>query len=269
MLVFPNAKINIGLYITAKREDGFHDIETVFYPIGVYGMLEMIPSKKHSFSISGIEIPITKENNICLKTFSLLQEKYSLPPVKIHLHKNIPIGAGLGGGSSDAAFMLKLTNEIFNLNLSDDEFQNFAIQLGSDVSFFLHNKPVLARGRGEILSEIDLSLNTKYLVVIYPNIHISTRDAYSNIKPKHQRYSLVDLIKEPISEWKDIIFNDFEERLFLRYNALKEIKDELYRQGAIYASMSGSGSSIYGVFDNMVSLKNINPKYYIFQSKLA
>lgn len=272
MINFPNAKINIGLKVTGKRPDNFHNIETVFYPIALSDALEVIinpESQQDEFTFSGIQIPGSGEDNICLKTLRLLREKCFVPFLKIHLHKVIPIGAGLGGGSSDAAFFIKLVDKVCGLNLSENEQLGFARKAGSDCAFFMANKPAFAVGRGDETYLMDLDLSAYYLVLLNPGIHISTAEAYAGVKPGD---SGLDLRSEtegakPAS-WKGKVENDFENAIFIKYPEIKDLKEELYRLGSIYASMSGSGSSVYGIFerepDNVESIE----KYIVWKGKL-
>jgi 4-diphosphocytidyl-2-C-methyl-D-erythritol kinase len=252
MICFPNAKINIGLNIVEKRTDGFHNIETIFYPIPLYDALEIIPAEKSTLAISGIEIPDAIENNLVMRAYQMIKSDFDLPEVSIYLHKNIPLGAGLGGGSSDAACMIKLLNNSFSLLLTDEQMENYASKLGSDCSFFIRNQPCFATQCGEILHPIGLSLNSYLLVVIKPPVHISTRDAYHIIEPKTPEKSINELVNSPIETWKEAIVNDFESVIFPTFPLLKDIKEVLYQQGAIYAAMSGSGSALYGIFPSDV-----------------
>ncbi len=260
MISFPNAKINLGLNIVAKRNDGFHDIETVFYPIPLCDILEIIksPNGELRFKNTGIEIPGSTVDNLCMKAYNLLNEKFNLPPVHIHLHKIIPDGAGLGGGSSDAAFTLKLLNDLFTLNLSEEQLMDFARKLGSDCAFFIQNKPVYAKGKGDVFEEIDISLQGKMIIVVKPRVKISTQSAYKNIIPsQNQDLSLTSyhlsrtIFHLPIKQWKNKIANDFEKNIFVEFPEIKTIKEELYSMGSIYVSMSGSGSAVYGIFDHL------------------
>lgn len=248
----PNAKINLGLNITEKRADGFHSIESVFVPIPWTDELEIIPSETDTrFTSSGIEIPGDSSDNLCLKAYYLLKYKYNLPEVTIHLKKNIPIGAGLGGGSADAAFVLKCLNQLFGIALSDDELQSYARLLGSDCTFFIKNTPVLAIERGDTFKDISLDLSNYYIVLVYPNIHVSTATAYSGVKPKYPEYALKDVLSMNPTDWKDFVYNDFEASIFKKFPELETIKLQLYEYGAFYASMSGSGSTIYGLFTSI------------------
>lgn len=252
MLVFPKAKINLGLRITGKRSDGYHDIETVFYPIGLSDALELVADPKGSgdkLTVTGSELPGRKEDNIVLRAVSKLREAFPIPFLNIHLHKIIPAGAGLGGGSSDAAFMLRALNKMFSLSLSADELKAIAAGLGSDCPFFIDCQPAFASGRGEILTVVDNVLDGFYTVLLIPGISISTKEAYENCLPAKPENSLRNLIDMPVSEWKDLIVNDFEKTIFIGHPEIKAIKQTLYRTGAIYSSMSGSGSTVYGIFN--------------------
>ncbi len=256
MVVFPHGKINLGLHVISKRNDGFHNIETCFYPIPWTDILEVIKSESFSFSCSGIPIPGDSEENLCIKAYQLLQTDLNLSPVKIHLHKVIPTGAGLGGGSSDAAFMLRSLNSLFSLNLSTEQMNLYAAKLGSDCSFFVTDTPKLGRGRGEILLPLAVSLKDLYLVIVKPRIHVSTAEAYAGVKPRNLIFSLAEILESPITSWKEKLTNDFEESVFQIHPQINKIKNELYRQGALYASMSGSGAAVFGIFNTPVSLKN-------------
>jgi len=249
MINYPNAKINIGLNIESKRSDGYHNISSVFYPIhNCYDILEIIESSEFKFTSSGITIP--KGINLCEKAFNIIQLKYAINPVHIHLHKNIPIGAGLGGGSSDAAFTLKSLNEIFHLNISNDELEKLAISLGADCPFFIENRPKIINGIGDVMKNIDLDLSNYKIILMNSDIHISTKEAYNNVSVYSSEVSIEDLIFHPINSWKKTIKNDFEQKLFLKYPVLAETKKNLYSNGAVYASMTGSGSVIYGMFSS-------------------
>ncbi len=268
MVSFPNAKINIGLNILNKRDDGFHNLETIFYPINLCDVLEFVEvDGRVDFSNSGLNIDCDIEDNLCVKAYRLLQKNYNLPNIKIHLHKVIPFGAGLGGGSSDASFVLKSLNEYFQLGISSDTLKEFSSQLGSDCAFFIDNKPSFAYDRGEKLQEIDLNLKGYHIVLVKPDIHISTQEAYAGINPKVPEVSLKELISQPIENWKNSIFNDFENHLFKAYPLIKKIKEDLYNMGAVYASMSGSGSSVYGIFKEKVDAK-IFKDYFVWQGML-
>lgn len=265
MIVFPNAKINIGLQVLNKRSDGYHNIETVFYPIAWNDILEILPQKtgETEIIVSGTEIKGDISQNLCFKAWKLLHNQFQIPSVYIHLHKIIPMGAGLGGGSSDGAFTLMALNTLFELGLSKQRLKEFALELGSDCPFFIENKPTLATGRGEILQEQECDLKGKYLVVVYPNIFVSTADAFKGITPNNNRESIKNLITLPIENWKNELKNDFEKQVFSFYPSIFEIKNNLYNLGAIYASLSGSGSAVYGIFDKKPKdLSNLSLHYF-------
>ncbi len=272
MITFPACKINIGLNIISKRSDGFHSIETIFYPIPWTDILEIVPNGQEGsnvdFRSTGLRLFGPKEKNLCLKAYQLLAEKFPVPSIKMHLHKVLPIGAGLGGGSSDAASTLILLNKIFKLGANDDELESMALTLGSDCPFFIRNKPMLATGKGEILHPINLKLKNYFIVIVKPRTHISTSEAYSSIKPSKPKHQLSDLIQRPIAEWKDCIFNDFEQTIFEKHPGIKNIKNKMYKLGAIYASMSGSGSSVYGIFNQEKHLSAYFRSCTVWQSYL-
>ena len=260
MVVFPNCKINLGLHITGKRTDGYHELETVFYPIQLCDSLEIISANTTSdqhqkdinpieFSASGLIIPGDTSNNLCVKAYQLLKADFpQLPSIKIHLHKVIPMGAGLGGGSSDGAFALQLLNEKYQLNISEAKLIDYAAQLGSDCAFFILNKPSYALGRGEKLMPFALDLSAYQFVLAHPGVHISTKWAFEQISPAKPTLSLKDLLLNPIETWKDRLYNDFEAPILAAYPEMNRIKNALYEDGAIYASMSGSGSSFFGIY---------------------
>ncbi len=249
MVVFPNAKINLGLNIISKREDGYHNISSCFYPIEFYDVLEILPSKKLSFKSTGIPIPGDMEGNLCLKAYQLLRNDFDIAPVQMHLHKNIPIGAGLGGGSSDASYTIKLLNQLFDLNLTDLEMESYASKLGSDCPFFIKNVPVLAEGTGNLFKEVNVDLIGKYLMLVYPDIHIGTKEAYAGVIPKQHEQPISKVINTGIENWPANLINDFETSIFPKYQRIKELKDQMYDMGAKYACMTGSGSAIYGIFN--------------------
>lgn len=252
MITFPNAKINLGLNITEKRPDGYHNLETIFYPIPLEDALEVCPRKegegKYSLSQSGLAIEGDADKNLVVKAYKLLDEACGLPPADIYLYKHIPSGAGLGGGSADAAFMLKLLNDTYNLKLTDDQLEEYAARLGADCAFFVRNRPTYAEGIGNIFSPVELSLAGWQLLLVKPDIFVSTRDAFARICPHRPERNLKDIIGQPVESWKDCMVNDFEESVFPQFPAIGDIKTELYRLEAVYASMSGSGSSVYGLF---------------------
>lgn len=252
MITFPNAKINIGLNIVSKRADGYHNLETLFYPIKLRDIIEIQTiddnTQPYSFKQQGIQIEGKIENNLIVKAYNLLKEQYQLPPIEIITYKGIPSGAGLGGGSADAAFMLRLLNDYFKLELTTAELIQKASFIGADCAFFIHNKPIYAEGIGNIFKEVDLDLSSYDIYIEKPDIFISTAEAFSKIVPTSPKYPILEAIKRPIEEWRELIVNDFEVSIFDKRPELATIKQSLYNKGAIYASMSGSGSSIYGIF---------------------
>lgn len=248
MIVFPNAKLNIGLQVVSVRPDGFRNLESCFYPVPWCDALEIVPAPQTGFSLSGIPVPGAANSNLCRKAYDLLRADYDLPPVSIHLHKNIPIGAGLGGGSADAAFTLRLLNSLFELNLTPEILEDYARQLGSDCAFFIRNVPVFATERGDVFKPLALNLAGINCVIVYPDLHITTAEAYNLVKPQLPVRPLLISLQQPINTWKETISNDFEKALFPQYPILKQIKEELYIKGAVYASMTGSGSAIFGLF---------------------
>jgi 4-diphosphocytidyl-2-C-methyl-D-erythritol kinase len=250
MVSFPNCKINLGLRILRKREDGYHDLETIFYPLPVRDVLETVRVNELQFYPTGLPIPGDPSQNLAVKAFHLLKGDFpQLPFVAIHLHKHIPIGGGLGGGSSDGAFMLHLLNSQFQLGLTHEQLMVYATQLGSDCPFFLLNKPSLGKGRGERLEPLTLDLSSYSFLIIHPGIHISTARAFSLCTPSAAGPSLKDCIARPVTAWAHSLVNDFEEPVFREYPSLRKIKQQLYDRGAIYASMTGSGSSLFGIVE--------------------
>lgn len=256
MITYPNAKINLGLNIVEKRPDGYHNLETIFYPINLQDALEVTlleGDKEYELTLSGTPIEGNPEDNLVVKAYRLLKEDYPhIAPVDIHMYKHIPTGAGLGGGSADAAFMIKLLNDKFNLGLSIEEMENYAARLGADCAFFIQNKPVFASGIGNIFEPIQLSLKGYFLVLVKPDIFVSTKDAFSLIIPKMPVQSLKEIVRMPVETWRATMKNDFENSVFKKFPEIAAIKDKLYDMGAIYASMSGSGSSVYGIFREQV-----------------
>ena len=256
MIAFPNCKINLGLNVIAKRSDGYHDLQTILLPVPVNDTLEIIPSEKTSLALTGLQIEGAPGSNLCIKAYELLRSKFSLPPVQIHLHKVIPAGSGLGGGSSDAAFTLQLLNQKFNLGLALNELIDLAAELGSDCPFFILNRPAYGTGRGDMLQPLDLSqLNPYFGLIVSPGLHISTAWAFQQIVPKPSAEPLREVIKNPLANWKLILGNDFEEPVFGLYPELSEIKAQLYKAGALYASLSGSGSALYGLFETLPTIQ--------------
>ena len=256
MITYPNAKINLGLNITEKRPDGYHNLETVFYPINLQDALEvklLEGEGEYALKTAGTPIEGDPENNLVVKAYRILKQDFpKMKAVDIHMYKHIPTGAGLGGGSADAAFMLKLLNEKFKLQLSTEQLEGYASKLGADCAFFIRNKPVFASGIGNIFEPIELSLKGYYLVLVKPDIFVSTKDAFAHIKPKAPQHSLKEIIHMPVETWRATMKNDFEESVFCKFPEIAAIKDKLYDMGAVYASMSGSGSSVFGIFREQV-----------------
>ena len=272
MVIFPNAKINIGLSVIRKRNDGFHDIESIFYPIGLCDSLEYLETKDTSaIDIASVTysgpFPVTGKD-ICIKLTEMLRDLFSFPALRIHIHKNIPSGAGLGGGSSDAAFLLKSLNSRYSFELNQSQLEELASRIGSDCPFFIKNNPCLVTGKGEVLQEIHLSLKGYYLILIYPGTQVSTAEAYREIIPSDKSPNLRELAREPVNQWKYLISNQFEDSVFRSYPPLSEIRKELYSMGALYASMTGSGSAIYGLFSSEVNIPKQFSDYFIFREWL-
>lgn len=287
MIAFPNAKINLGLNITEKRPDGYHNIETVFYPIPLQDAIEVTirdnglssPSadvisgirswqsyacNRYTLHTAGIPIAGAPDNNLVVKAFRLLDEEFGLLPVNIYINKRIPSGAGLGGGSADAAFTICLLNDLFHLGLGTADMEQRAKQLGADCPFFINNRPVFATGIGTTFAPIQLSLNGLHLVLVKPDTFISTKEAYANTTPQHPGRSLLNIIDTPVREWKDCMKNDFEDSVFPNHPEIAAIKEALYDMGAVYAAMSGSGSSVFGLFETPVpgAEKQFNGCFY-------
>lgn len=259
MICFPNAKINLGLNIVSKRDDGYHNLETIFYPIMIKDALEIIEKPELTSDIfieSGIKTGVYADNNLVMKALKLIKTKYEVPSLEVHLLKKIPTGAGIGGGSADAAFMLKLINSKYKLGISNDELRDMATQLGADCPFFIYNKPMFATGIGEVLTEVQNPLENYFLILIKPEVFVSTKDAFANIIPQQPELSLQEIINRPIGEWKGLMMNDFEKSIFPKFPVIQHIKEKLYALGAMYASMSGSGSSVYGIFPKKTDLKH-------------
>lgn len=280
MILYPNAKINIGLKVLRKRDDGFHELETLFYPVELADILEVVEGKELKIEQYGIGIPavagkeglMNPEENICVKAYRALAADFDIPPVEIYLHKNIPVGAGLGGGSSDAAHTILAIDKLYNLNLTHSQMAQYASSLGSDCAFFIYNKPMMGRGRGEILTPYILDSLANYTIkLVHPPVFVSTADAYRGIVTRalyEQKYAgvaqeqipqetlqfldkrrLEELLQQPVGKWRDSVINDFETTVFAKYPLLAEYKKSLYEEGAIYAAMSGSGSTLFGIFE--------------------
>lgn len=269
MICFPNAKINLGLNVVAKRPDGYHNIETVFYPIPLTDALEVVRSDKMSFHQSGIAVDAPMEKNLVIKALNLFKAQHDTPALEIHLMKAIPFGAGLGGGSSDAAFMLKLLNDFCGLDIPCGELEEMAASLGADCPFFIRNTPVFASGTGNIFEPVPLSLKGYHLCLVKPDVAVSTAEAYSLVTPSAPAVSLKEIIRRPVSSWKNCMVNDFEESVFSRHPVIREIKERLYRYGAVYASMSGSGSSVFGLFAEPAQLKGAFPDCFVWEGPMA
>jgi 4-diphosphocytidyl-2-C-methyl-D-erythritol kinase len=264
MILFPNAKINIGLNVTSRRSDGYHNLETIFYPLKVYDVLEAIEAETFSFASSGLDIPGTTDDNLCFRGYYLLKKDFDLPPVNIHLHKHIPIGAGLGGGSADAAFFIRLMNQKFGLGLDAAVMTDYARQLGVDCAFFIENKPVFAFEKGDHFERLSLDLSSYKIVLVMPPVQVSTSEAYRGVKPGTPLYPLKEVIQFPVYEWKHYIKNDFEDSIFKNHALIRGVKAALYEAGALYASMSGSGSSVFGIFESIPDLKHLEHRNQVF-----
>jgi len=277
MILFPNAKINIGLYITSRRNDGYHNLETLFFPVGWQDILEIVPAKgtQTTLTVSGNAVECPPEKNLVMKAYAALNEAIPLPPVDIYLHKIIPDGAGLGGGSSDAAFTLKGLNELFRLELTDEQLAAIAAKIGADCPFFIYNRPMLAKGTGNEFTSIDIDLSGKMIAIIKPRESVSTREAYSGVTPTAPEFDLTTAIRTDIKEWRGKISNDFEKSIFPAHPAIESVKEQLYALGADYASMSGSGTAVYGIFQSDNSdrlseqLAKAFPDCTIFSGKIS
>lgn len=280
MIVYPNAKINIGLNVVAKRPDGYHDLETVFCPIDLHDALEVqdfdprqpATGDGYQLKVNGAVLGGVPDDNLVVRAFKLLRNDFpdEVQPVSIHLLKHIPTGAGLGGGSSDAVFMLKLLNQRFELGLTEDRLEQYAVRIGADCPFFVRCHPVFAEGVGNLFSAITLPLEDKWIVLVKPDIPVSTADAYRHVVPQRPDHSLKELLSRPVSEWKDNVVNDFEASVFPLYPEIAAIKDRLYDLGALYASMSGSGSAVYGIFDTQVEhVDEVFAGYFCRQRKMS
>lgn len=269
MVVFPNVKINLGLRVKSRRDDGFHELDTIFFPLPICDVLEVVVQENNStglpvnFISSGLTIPGNSSQNLCIKAYELLCRDFpEIPSINMHLHKHIPMGAGLGGGSADGAFTIRLLNEKFNLGLNDDQMIGYALQLGSDCPFFILNKPVSAGGRGEKMSAINCDLSRFQIMVVHPGLHVSTAEAFRKIILHPDAPSCAEVIKRPVKEWKDNLINDFEEAVFPLLPELAHIKNKLYENGATYASMTGSGSTFFGLFHELPDINGAFPSHY-------
>tara|TARA_B100000780_G_scaffold274472_1_gene239564 strand:+ start:719 stop:1531 length:813 start_codon:yes stop_codon:yes gene_type:complete len=270
MILFPPAKLNLGLQIIGRRSDGFHDLQTIFFQIPLKDIIEILPNPNLNMGccmFKSTGLPIPSGENLCEKAYQILHHRHTLPGVHIHLHKIIPMGAGLGGGSADATYTLKILNEMFDLNLSTDELMQYALLLGSDCPLFVDGSSKYAEGRGDILKDIEVNLKGMNLLVVNPKIHISTEESFSKIIPRTAE-SCVNIIHKNPKEWRDNLKNDFEKVLFTEYEQLKNIKDTLYEMGAVYASMSGSGSTMYGLFTDTIPKKKWPLDYFLWETIL-
>lgn len=271
MVVFPNAKINLGLHVTQKRDDGFHDLQTVFFPIPLCDALEIIPANDNETGIviTGITVDTDPQQNLCMRAYHLLKKDFpQLPAIKLHLHKAIPLGAGMGGGSADAAFTLVLLNQYFLLGIPEEKLMQYALQLGSDCPFFIINQPCFATGRGEELERTAFDLSAYQITIVNPGIHIQTKEAFAAIVPAQPMKSIKDIIAQPVESWKKDLKNDFEPGVFKLYPEIAAIKDKLYDSGAVYASMTGTGSTVYGIFKKgMVPAQDVQSSRYKVQQQ--
>ena len=273
MLLFPNAKINLGLAVTQKRSDGYHNLQTVFYPVALSDILEFVedpglPKGKLKLKLTGIRIEGEPMDNLCAKAYYLLHNEYKLPGLSVHLHKIIPIGAGLGGGSSDAAFMLRGLNNHFNLNIPVEKLEEYASRLGSDCTFFIRNQPLFAFEKGDKFRDIPLTLDACYIMLVHPGIHITTAEAYTQIIPAVPEKSPETIVQLPLEEWKNELKNDFEKHIFRLYPEISMIKDNLYRLGAKFAALSGSGSCVFGIFSEMPEVPDEFLSYFHWCGKM-
>lgn len=260
MVYFSGCKINIGLNILEKLPDGYHRIETVFYPIPWNDVIEFLPASATRIDILGSTLQSLDDNNLVIRAYKLLRTKYTLPELHFALLKNIPVGAGLGGGSANAAIALTALNTEFELGCSREDLIKFASQLGSDCCFFIDNQPAYGSNKGEVLTPVRLPLDSYYVAILYPDIHIDTTWAYKSYAmnhPKSQSPSLLENLQQPVSEWKNTLKNDFERIVFEAHPQIESFKKKLYGSGAVYASMSGSGSAVYGIFESEPDIRFI------------
>ncbi len=269
MIAFPNAKINLGLRITEKRPDGYHNLESVFYPVGWNDVLEILPADEVRFKSTGLPIPGAEATNLCLNAYFLLKTDFDLPPLRMHLHKVVPIGAGLGGGSADGAFTLNLLNAQFSLGLSTAQLEGYARKLGSDCAFFIQNQPRFCFGKGDEFEETPVSLAGVWAVLVNPGLHISTAEAYAGVKPRRPETDLRQALTQTRETWCETVRNDFEESLRPRYPAVARLKEKLYEAGAFYASMTGSGSTVYGLFAQQFDASSLFENHSCWQGVLA
>ena len=266
MIRFPACKINLGLHILEKRADSYHNLETVFHPVHIHDALEILPlsnEAKPQLSLSGLPVSGDENSNLCIKAWQMVKRDFpQLPSVNIHLHKAVPMGAGLGGGSADGAAALMMLNDMFNLQLSSESLARYALQLGSDCPFFIYNKPLFATGRGETFLPVNINLNGCYFYIVNPNIHINTGEAFSQLKYVNHASSLLKIIEQPIEIWRNILVNDFEEGIVKMHPVVADVKRRLYRHGAVYAAMSGSGSTVFGIFKKQPQLLSFPASFF-------
>ncbi len=266
MICFPHCKINIGLQLLRRRTDGYHEIKSLMYPLPWYDVLEIVEADSFAFSTSGLDIPGKTSDNLCHRAYDLIREQYDIPLVHIHLQKNIPMGGGLGGGSSDGAHVLQLLNTLFELNLSYETLTRFAAQLGSDCPFFIKDTPQLASGRGEVLHDFDLDLSGYTIVLLNDGTHVSTRAAYKNVQLHKGHGDLIEQLNGSVGSWKDEVQNDFEPGIFDNHAQLNEYKQQLYGYGSKYAAMTGSGATIYGIFDTTPEIpQSFKQQFRVYQ----
>lgn len=273
MICFPNAKINIGLYITGKREDGYHNLETLFLPIPLQDVLETKPldfyDREFELQVAGTPVEGRPEDNLVVRVFLNLKHEFNLPPQTIYLYKRIPTGAGLGGGSSDAAFMMRMLNEQFRLGLSSQQMEDRLSHFGADCPFFVRNRPALAHGIGDELENLDFDISELYVLLVKPPVSVSTKEAYAHVQPAQPAIGLAEAVKQPLKDWRGTIYNDFEKSVFLQYPQIAAIKETLYDMKALYASMSGSGSAVFGLFEHpFEEAEAIFKDCFVFQKKL-
>ena len=274
MLLLPNCKINLGLQVVRKRPDGYHDLQTVFYPIPLRDNLELRELRNsdapYALQLAGQAIEGNPDDNLIIKVYKQLKEEFDLPALDIYLYKHIPLGAGLGGGSSDAAFMMKGLNEVFELGLSDYEMERRLADLGADCAFFVQNVPAYATGIGDELTPIPLSLKGIYIVLVKPDVFVSTREAYAGVTPKEPEHDLLKALRRPVTEWRDRVVNDFEPSVFAAHPELAAVKQTLYDMGADYAAMSGSGSTLFGLFSRPVpEARKVFKEHFVWTEHLV
>ena len=268
MLAFSNIKINLGLNILSKRPDGYHNIESIFYPVKSYfDAIEILPASKFKLSVEGRQIPGKIQDNIIFKAYELIKNDYQIPEIEIILLKNIALGAGLGGGSSNGTFVLTMLNEYFDLKIPFSMLMEYALKLGSDCPFFLYNKPMLAEGRGELLEEYPLDLENYHFLIVSPGTAVSTREAYASVVPAKPAFPIKEIANIPIAGWKDFLINDFEKFIALKYPDIISLKKKLYSGGALFASVSGSGSSVFGIFENPPAISGFPADCQIWSGK--